>query len=29
MIPLDQMAALVATLAAFDRLAKAQPVSIG
>ena len=26
MIPLDQMAALVATLAAFDRLAKAQPV---
>lgn len=28
MIPLDRMAELVATLAAFDRLAKAQPVSI-
>jgi len=29
MIPLDRMADLIATLAAFDRLAKAQPVSIG
>ncbi len=29
MIPLDQMPALAATLAAFDRLAKAHPISIG
>ncbi|PKP61625.1 MAG: 3-deoxy-8-phosphooctulonate synthase, partial [Alphaproteobacteria bacterium HGW-Alphaproteobacteria-8] len=28
MIPLDQMADLAATLAAFDRLAKTHPVSI-